>query len=160
MPHWQIDGSNLKFSSERSKKGMTNNNEWGVYAKCHPEANNPSFTHLVRRSMSPIVYKFAQSGRARQYQPGARQLRTLKEKVAVVRAIELPRPGSNWLPFERAAALLETACIAFCRPCLSGRNLAVNIVTCNSFKLELYIPTWYYSKMVYRAIQIQSFEEK
>jgi hypothetical protein len=148
LPHWKIDCSNLKCGSERSTKGMTNSNQWGVYAKCHPEANNPSFTHLVRGSMSPIVCKFAQSGRVRQYQPGARQLRTLKEKVGVVRATELLRPGSNRLPFERAAALLKTACIAFCRPCLSGRNLAVNIVTCNSFKLELYIPTWYYSKMV------------
>ena len=124
MPHWQIDVdwdcSNLKFRSERSKKGMTNNNEWGVYAKRHSETNNPSFTHLVRRSMSPVFYKFAQSGRARQYQHDARQLRTLKERVGVVRATQLLRPGSTQLPFERAATLLKTACIAFCSPCLSG----------------------------------------
>jgi hypothetical protein len=148
LPHWKIDCSNLKCRSERSTKGMTNSNQWGVYAKCHPEANNPSFTHLVRGSMSPIVCKFAQSGRVRQYRPGVRRPRTLKEMVGGGQATALPRPGSNRLPFERAVGLLETACIAFCRPCLSGRNLAVNIVTRNSFKLELYIPTWYYSKMV------------
>src|ERR1700721_2146833 len=91
-----------------------------------------SFTRLVRRNTSLAFCRCSRTGKARQYQPDARQLRTLKEKVVVVRATRLLRPGSSQLPFEQAAALLKTACIAFRRLCLSGRDLAVNIVTCNS----------------------------
>ena len=116
--------------------------------KEHRRRVDPLFTHTVRRNMSPASYKFAQSGRAPQCRHGAPQTRTLKETVGVGQATQLLSPDSNQLPSERAAALLKTACSAFCRPCLSGRDLAVNIVTCNSFKLELYIPTWYYSNMV------------
>ena len=137
----------VKCESSRSKKEIPNK-AVGRMQKEHRRRVDPPFTHTVRRNMSPASYKFAQSGRAPQCRHGAPQTRTLKETVGVGQATQLLSPDSNQLPSERAAALLKTACSAFCRPCLSGRDLAVNIVTCNSFKLELYIPTWYYSNLV------------
>jgi hypothetical protein len=62
--------------------------------------------------MSPVTYKLPQADKAPQYPRRAPQLRTLKGMVAVVRATQLLRPGSNLLPSERATALLETACSA------------------------------------------------
>jgi len=149
----------VKCESSRSKEEIPNKSA-GRMQKEHRGRVDTLFTHAVRRNMSPASYKFAQSGRAPQCRHGARQPRTLIETVGVVRATQRLSPDSNQLPSERVAALLKTACSAFDRPCLSGRDLIVNIVTCNSFKLELYIPTWYYSKMVYRTTQIQSFQEK
>jgi hypothetical protein len=49
--------------------------------EANPKQINLSFTHVVPRNMSLVSYKFSQTDKAPQYQHGARQLRTLKEKV-------------------------------------------------------------------------------
>jgi hypothetical protein len=100
-----------------------------VCTKHNPKRINLSFTLGVSRDMSPVTYKLPQADKAPQYPRRAPQLRTLKGMVAVVRATQLLRPGSNQLPSERATALLETACSAFSRPCLSGRDNALIIVS-------------------------------
>ena len=106
----------MKFDCERFKKKPVG----GRIQEANPKQINLSFTRVVPRNMSPVSYKFLQTDKAPQYPHGAPQLHTLIEMVAAVRATLPLRPGSTQLPSERAAALLKTACSAFCTPCLSG----------------------------------------